>query len=102
MSSTVQELVGLVEVEKEAEERIKEAKQRAEEILRRAREEADRILMLEQESTEIYTYTKEFEEKKRRMEEEQREKIKILNRMAEKNLDEAVRLIIQEVMGLNV
>jgi len=101
MSSTVQELVGLVEVERKAEERIKEAREKAEEILRRARDEANRILTMDQDSSsDIYTHTREFEENKRRMEMEQMEKIKHLNRMAEKNLERAVNHIVQEVMRL--
>ncbi|MEM3429481.1 MAG: hypothetical protein QXI59_01565 [Candidatus Bathyarchaeia archaeon] len=103
MSSTVQELIGLVEVERKAEQRIKEAREKAEEILRRARDEANRILMVEQNlSRETYTHTKEFEERKRRMEGEQMEKIRILNMIAQKNLERAVNHIIQEVMRLEL
>ncbi len=102
MSADVEELTRLVEEEKMAEDRIKQARSTAEEVIKKAREEAGSVIVEAQSSvssTEPQAYRhREFEEEKLKIEQDHQQKIISLKKLAEKNLDRAVKMIIEDVM----
>ena len=102
MSKDIEELIKLIEQEKIAENKINEAHHNAEETIRKAKEEAKKIMNMAQSSsstTESQNLRREeFEEEKRQIEKEHDRKIDSLNKLARKNFDQTVKIIIEEVM----
>jgi vacuolar-type H+-ATPase subunit H len=100
LSTEIEELTRLVEEERLAEERIEQARSKAEEIIKKAREEATRIMRETQaslSSTNPQTHRREeFEEEKRRITSEHQRKLASLKKLAEKNLDRVVKMIVEE------
>lgn len=102
MSIEIEKLTKLVEEEKIAEDKIRQARHNAEETLRRAREEADRKMLETQTSIsssqpQIYR-NEEFDEEKNKITRAHQDKINSLNKLAERNLEQAVQMIVEEVM----
>jgi vacuolar-type H+-ATPase subunit H len=101
LSTEIEELTRLVEEERLAEERIKQASSKAEEMIKKAREEVNTIMRETQaslSSTNPLTHRREeFEDEKSRITSEHQRKFASLKKLAEKNLDRAVKTIVEEV-----
>lgn len=103
MSTEIEELTKLVEEEKNAEDKIRQARNEAEETVKRAREEANRKMLETQtslsSSSQPQTYgNKEFDEEKNKITRAHQDRINTLNKLAERNLKRAVQMIIEEIM----
>jgi vacuolar-type H+-ATPase subunit H len=101
LSTQIEELTQLVEEEWLAEERIKQARSKAEEMIKKAREEVNTIMLETQaslSSTNPQTDRREeFEEAKSRITSEHQGKLASVKKLAEKNLDRVVKIIVEEV-----
>jgi len=102
LSTEIEELTKLVEEEKIAEDKIKQARNNAEEIVKRAREEANKIMLEAQNSLSSKEppaqRRREFGDEKLKIEQEHQHKISSLKETAEKNFDRAVKMIVEDIM----
>ena len=100
MSIEIEELTRLVEEEKSAEEKLKQARIKAEEMIKRARDEASKIITEASSSSSAQSQSqpgRDFEDEKRRIEQAHRSRIDSINKLAQRNLARAVQIIVKEV-----
>jgi vacuolar-type H+-ATPase subunit H len=106
MSVEIKELQELIERERLAEERVREAKEKAQDILKKAREKAVSLVQaiesdpqwekLKQERND------ELAREKAEIEEEYKGKISTLENAAQRNFEKAVRLVIEETLRVEL
>lgn len=100
MSIEIEELTRLVEEEKSAEEKLKQARIKAEEMIKRARDEASKTITEASSSPSAQSQSQRgrgFEDEKQRIEQARRSTIDSLNKLAQKNLARAVQIIVKGV-----
>ncbi|MEM2941874.1 MAG: hypothetical protein QXT81_00390 [Candidatus Bathyarchaeia archaeon] len=101
MSIEIEELTKLVEEEKAAEERVKIARGKAEEIVERAREHARKRLQQAEASLSTSEYhvdsDKDLEKMKSEITRAHQDRVNSLNRLAERNFERAVQMIVEKV-----
>jgi vacuolar-type H+-ATPase subunit H len=106
LSIEIEELTRLVEEEKAAEDKVKRARDKAEEILKRAREHARQRLLEAEASLSPSEYQldsdKDFEKVKSEITRAYQDRINSLNRLAERNFERAVQMIVEKVMEVKV
>jgi vacuolar-type H+-ATPase subunit H len=100
---SIEKIRDLVKQERMLEEKYRDAERKAAEIIREAKEKATR--MLEEASDESYyedilkQKSKEMEEKKRLIDKDTDEKIKLVAQIAAKNREKTIDFIIEHVLG---
>jgi F0F1-type ATP synthase membrane subunit b/b' len=100
LSIEIEELTRLVEEEKSAEEKLKQARIKAEEMIKRARDEASKTVTEASSSPSAQSQSqpdRDFEDEKQRIEQAHRSRIDSLNKLAQKNLARAVEIVVKEV-----
>jgi vacuolar-type H+-ATPase subunit H len=103
MIMTIEDVKKLVEQEKDSEQNIRKAKEEAENIIKKSKADAQRILD-EAEDQKYYddifaAGLKEINEKKKLLEKETEKKIEQIRKIAKKNLEKAVSLIVTHILG---
>ena len=101
---SIEEIKNLVTQEKESEEKLRKAEEKANGLLEQSKEKARKILQ-EAENPEYYddifkARLKEIEEKKKVMQREIDEKVEEIRKIANKNLEKTVSIIVKRVLGV--
>jgi vacuolar-type H+-ATPase subunit H len=99
---TIEDIRGLVGLEKDSEEKIRRAKEEADTIIKKSEEDALRILQ-SAEDQKYYdavfaTGSREIHEKKKLIERETEEKIERIRKTGKKNLERTISFIARRVL----
>jgi vacuolar-type H+-ATPase subunit H len=106
LSVDIKELQELIEEERSAEERVKRAKEEAQSILKAAREKAESIERAPDADPSWESLRKakqeEMMKRKKEMEEEDKRKLAMLQRTAQRNFEKAVEHVVKTTLGEKV